>query len=32
MSPHCPPWLADTTDVIAAVVPDGDGVVTLGIY
>jgi hypothetical protein len=27
-----PPWLADTTDVIAAVVPDREGVVTRGIY
>jgi hypothetical protein len=27
-----PPWLADTTDVISAVVPDEDGVVTRGIY
>jgi len=27
-----PPWQADTTDVIAAVVPDGKGVVTRGIY
>jgi hypothetical protein len=27
-----PPWLADTIDVIEAVVPDKDGVVTRGIY
>jgi hypothetical protein len=27
-----PPWLADTTDVISAVVPDEDGVVTRGVY
>jgi hypothetical protein len=27
-----PPWLVDTTEVISAIVPDEDGVVTCGVY
>lgn len=29
---HYPPWLEDTSDVISAVVPDGQGVVKPGMY